>query len=57
MEDDTRLYMMAVKDLIMQPVQGPSGTYHVKNGIVFYGYEEVPFNGFSVSQHAWNIFH
>ena len=57
MDDDTRLYTMAVKDLIMQPVQGPSGMYHVKNGSVHYGYEYIPITDFSVSQHAWNIFH
>jgi hypothetical protein len=57
MDEDTRMYTMAVKDLTSQPVQGPAGTYHVKNGKVFYGYEVVPFKGFSVSQHAWNIFH
>lgn len=55
--DDIRLYTMAVNDLILSPIQGPSGTYHVKNGVIHYGYDVVPMNNFSTSGHAWTIFH
>jgi hypothetical protein len=55
--DDVKMYTVAVNNLILSPVQGPSGTYHVKNGVVHYGYDVVPVNHFSTSGHAWNIFH
>jgi hypothetical protein len=55
--DDTHLYNMAVKELILAPIQGQYGTYHVKNGQVYFGYELVPVFGFSHSSHAWEILH
>jgi hypothetical protein len=55
--DDTRMYIMAVKELTISPVQGQYGTYHVKNGHVYIGYEIVPVFGFSHSSHAWEILH
>ena len=57
MDDDTRTYNYAVTELKIQPVQGPSGMYHVKNGIIHHGYSPVGLTGFSVSQDYWNIFH
>jgi hypothetical protein len=48
---------MAVKELTISPVQGQYGTYHVKNGHVYIGYEIVPVFGFSHSSHAWEILH
>lgn len=54
---DTRAYTMAVNELKMNPVQGPHGTYHVKNGVIHYGYHIIGTNGFSTSEHYWNIFH
>jgi hypothetical protein len=56
-DDDIRMYTSAVRELSLSTVQGPSGTYHVKNGIVHYGYNAIPVQNFSTSPHAWNIFH
>lgn len=56
-DKDSRMYNSAVKELMYQPIQGPSGTYHVKNGVIHYGYDYIPITNFSVSAHAWNIFH
>ena len=56
-EDDTRAYNYAVIELKKQPIQGPSGTYHVKNGIIHQGYSPIGLKGFSVSEDYWNIFH
>lgn len=55
--DDMQIYNMAVRELTLSPVNGPSGTYHVKNGQVYLGYELIPVFGFSHSSHAWNILH
>lgn len=55
--EDVRMYTMAVRELTMNPVEGPSGTYHVKNGTVYIGYEAIPLKNFSTSPHAWFIFH
>ena len=57
MDKDHQLYNAAVKELSTQPIQGPSGMYHVKNGLIHQGYEYIPVNNFSESTHAWNIFH
>lgn len=57
LDEDVHMYSKAVKELSIQPVQGPSGMYHVKNGSVHYGYEYIPITDFSTSVHAWNIFH
>jgi hypothetical protein len=56
-EKDTRIYNMAVNQLKFTPTKGPEGTYHVKNGEVYVGYNIIPVTGFSKSQHAWNILH
>ena len=56
-EEDLQDYRRAVKELICHPVVGSSGTYHVKNGIIHYGYDTVPIRGFSNSQHFWEIMH
>jgi hypothetical protein len=56
-EDDDRLYNMAVKELVISPVTGQNGTYHIKNGQVHLGYTVIPVFGFSHSTHAWNILH
>jgi hypothetical protein len=56
-EDDTRAYNYAVSELKNQPIQGPNGTYHVKNGIIHQGYSPIGLKGFSVSSDYWNIFH
>lgn len=57
MEEDQRKYLQAVNELKMNPVQGPHGTYHVKNGVIYYGYNVVGTDGFSTSEHYWHIFH
>jgi hypothetical protein len=56
-KDDRRMYDDAVRSLVVSPVTGPSGTYHVKNGTVHMGYEAIPVKNFSTSPHAWFIFH
>ena len=56
-EEDLQDYRRAVKELICHPVVGSSGTYHVKNGIIHYGYHVVGTEGFATSEHYWNIFH
>lgn len=55
--DDMNMYTMAVRELSLSPVQGPGGTYHVKSGVIHYGYTVIPVQNFSTSGHAWNIFH
>ncbi len=55
--DDASAYNKAVRALILEPVQGPNGTYHVKNGQILHGYTLVNVNGFATSEHYWNIFH
>ena len=58
MERDVELYTMAVKELVSSPVSSPDGgTYHVKNGRIYLGYEPVPVPNFSESSHAWVILH
>lgn len=57
MADDVMAYSNAVNELKNNPVQGPNGTYHVKNGIIHYGYNVIGTEGFATSQHYWNIFH
>ena len=57
MEDDQKLYSMAVKELEKEPVQGPSGVYHTKNGYVFFENRLVPIRGFASSEHSWYILH
>ncbi len=52
-----KAYSTAVDALKIEPIQGPSGMYHVKNGIIHHGYEPVIVKGFSTSEHYWNIFH
>ena len=54
---DAKAYAQAVASLISQPVEGPSGMYHVKNGVIHHGYNPVGLVGFSVSSDYWNIFH
>ena len=54
---DIHTYNIAVSALKQEPVQGPSGMYHVKNGIIHHGYTIVGTEGFSTSSHYWNIFH
>lgn len=56
-DDDSKAYYSAVESLVKQPVEGPSGMYHVKNGIIHCGYSPIGLNGFSVSDDYWNIFH
>lgn len=55
--EDVQAYNRAIEELKMNPVQGPHGMYHVKNGIIHYGYHIVGTEGFATSQHYWNIFH
>ena len=57
MDDDTIAYNRAIDELKFAPVQGPRGTYHVKNGVIHCGYNIVGTYGFSTSEHYWNIFH
>lgn len=57
MDKDIQAYQRAIQELIMNPVQGPYGTYHVKNGVIYYGYHVVATEGFSTSDHYWHIFH
>lgn len=57
MDEDSVAYMHAVNELKMNPIQGPHGTYHVKNGIIYYGYKTIGMYGFSTSEHYWHIFH
>lgn len=57
LDNDSTAYNMAVKALIMEPMQGPCGMYHVKNGTIHHGYTAIFINGFSTSSHYWNIFH
>ncbi len=57
LDSDMKAYTHAVESLIREPVQGPSGMYHVKNGIIHHGYSSVAIKGFSVSDDYWNIFH
>jgi hypothetical protein len=57
MERDTVAYNQAVIELKLSPVKGPSGTYHVKNGVIHHGYSPVGLDGFSDSEDYWNIFH
>lgn len=54
---DSDAYFYAVKYLVIQPVEGPDGTYHVKNGVIHHGYKPVGIDRFSVSEDYWNIFH
>lgn len=57
-ENDILWYSRAVETLKNEPVEGPDGaTYHVKNGVIHYGYDVIGTTGFSLSQHCWNIFH
>ena len=35
---DLNAYVKAVNELKNGSIQGPHGTYHVKNGVVHYGY-------------------
>ncbi len=55
--DDGTAYAKALAVLKLEPIQGPSGTYHVKNGVIHYGYEVVGTRGFATSEHYWHIFH
>lgn len=57
MDNNIEMYNRAIKDLMSSPVQGPHGTYHVKNGIIYYGYHIVSTENFATSDHCWNIFH
>ncbi len=57
MDRDHTMYSNALRSIIHEPIQGPSGTYHVKNGMLYMGYEIVPIKGFADSDHAWFIFH
>ena len=54
---DMAAYSRALIELKSEPVQGPHGMYHVKNGIIHYGYHVVGTEGFATSEHYWNIFH
>lgn len=54
---DIRVYMSAVDELKRNPVRGPGGTYHVKNGMIYCGYSVIGTDGFSTSEHYRNIFH
>jgi hypothetical protein len=54
---DIDKYNTAIAELIRNPVQSEDGTYHVKNGMIFCGYEFVPVQGFSESIHYWGIMH
>jgi hypothetical protein len=56
-QEDVLMYTRALNELVISPVQGPSGTYHVKNGAIHVGYDHIPIKNFSTSSHAWNIFH
>jgi hypothetical protein len=56
-KEDTRMYNMAVNFLSFGSVQGPSGTYHVKNGVVYMGDIKIEIENFSTSTHAWFILH
>lgn len=56
-DKDLQMYNYAIKQLVDNPVQGHSGMYHVKNGIIHYGYDYVPIKNFSKSAHSWEIFH
>lgn len=55
--NDLSAYNKAVEALKSEPIQGPNGTYHVKNGVIHYGYTVIGTTGFSTSEHYWNIFH
>ena len=57
MEDDQLLYSKAVRELTKEPIQGPVGTYHVRNGYVFCEERLVPIRGFASSEHSWYILH
>jgi hypothetical protein len=54
---DIVAYTQALIELKSEPVQGPHGMYHVKNGVIHYGYNIIGTHGFSTSEHYWNIFH
>ena len=54
---DLESYIKAVAELKMNTVQGPNGTYHVKNGVIYYGYQIIGTENFSTSEHYWHIFH
>ena len=54
---DIDAYKRAIDELKASPVQGPHGTYHVKNGVIHYGYNIVVTDGFADSEHYWNIMH
>ncbi len=57
MDEDSRIYYTAREALIMNPTEGPNGgTYHVKNGQIYCGYDVVPIRDFSTSDHAKNVF-
>lgn len=56
-EKDITTYNQAIRELLISPVQGPSGTYHVKNGQIYMGYELIPAHGFYNSLHQWHILH
>lgn len=57
MDEDIRMYNLAVIELSFCPIQGPAGAYHVKNGVIHYGYHIVSTENFAKSDHCWNIFH
>lgn len=57
MMNDTIDYTRAMKEIALQPIQGSKGTYHVKNGIIYCGYNPIPIQGFSTSSHFWEIMH
>lgn len=54
---DVQAYNRAIEELKMNPIQGPEGTYHIKNGIIHYGYHIIGIEGFATSNHYCNIFH
>lgn len=57
MNSDMTAYSRAIEELKSSPVKGPGGTYHVKNGVIHYGYHVIGSEGFAVSEHYWNIMH
>lgn len=57
MDADTKAYTQAVNELKNGPIQGSHGMYHVKNGVIHYGYNIIGTEGFSTSQYYWEIFH
>ena len=57
MDPDTIAYNRAIEELKCSPVKGSDGTYHVKNGIIHYGYHVIGSQGFSTSKYYWEIMH